>query len=251
MPNISYRYLMYFMYYFRFSDVGEGSGLCRMEFSWWMAAGVGLIFLILTLVTCCYLRNRMCRLRDMETKLMSNPAFFEKAGSRTSSGDSINFNPQVITNTEEENRRLRRKICDLEESKSVLEGRLKMIEDRLSASSMSTPAFTSSEDTVDIGNRDKREDTKDDDIAVVVEEDENADEETAESKGNKTTMSTVLDNTFWGEAGETRSTHSEPVYPDLRRSGELRRQLGEELSRSGEVGPRKPPREYTTHNTSP
>ena len=52
--------------------------MCRMEFSWWMAAGVGLIFLILTLVTCCYLRNRMCRLRDMETKLMSNPAFFEK-----------------------------------------------------------------------------------------------------------------------------------------------------------------------------
>ena len=184
---------------------------------------VGVIVVILILVTCFYLRNTfdLCGpgLKKADSKLMRNPSFFEKTNSSApssvggGSGSSIDFSPQVSSDPElrAENVRLKKRLSDLAESNSEMEARLEDIERKLSG-----------------------------DFSDRAEGD-------GESEADKTTMSKVLDNTFWNRSslrGATssstlRSTMSEPVEMMMVRND------ARHSARNPSGAPTKPPRDFS------
>ena len=185
---------------------------------------VGVIVVILILVSCFYLRNVFTTcgqgLKRADSKLTKNPSFFEKTNSSVpssvggGSGSSIDFSPQVSTDPElrMENERLKMRLSDLAESNSEMEARLEEIEKRLSG---------------ELINK--------------------AEEDGEETEADKTTMSKVLDNTFWnrnslrGASSSTtlRSTMSEPVEMLMVRDA------ARHSARNPSGAPTKPPRDFT------
>lgn len=183
---------------------------------------VGVIVVILILVSCFYLRNVFTTcgqgLKKADSKLTRNASFFEKTNSSApssvggGSGSSIDFSPQVTTDPDlrMENERLKKRLSDLAESNSEMETRLEEIEKRLSA---------------ELINKD----------------------EDGETEADKTTMSKVLDNTFWnrnslrGATSSTtlRSTMSEPVEMLMVRDA------ARHSARNPSGAPTKPPRDFT------
>ena len=183
---------------------------------------VGVIVVILILVSCFYLRNVFTTcghgLKKADSKLTRNASFFEKTNSSApssvggGSGSSIDFSPQVTTDPDlrMENERLKKRLSDLAESNSEMETRLEEIEKRLSAELIK-------------------------------------DEDGEETEADKTTMSKVLDNTFWnrnslrGATSSTtlRSTMSEPVEMLMVRDA------ARHSARNPSGAPTKPPRDFT------
>ena len=194
-----------------------------MVFSWWMALMVGVIVVILILVSCFYLRNVFTTcgqgLKKADSKLTRNASFFEKTNSSApssvggGSGSSIDFSPQVTSDPDlrMENERLKKRLSDLAESNSEMEARLEEIEKRLSGELI------------------------------------NKDADGEETEADKTTMSKVLDNTFWnrnslrGASSSTtlRSTMSEPVEMLMVRDA------ARHSARNPSGAPTKPPRDFT------
>ena len=184
---------------------------------------VGVVVVILILVTCFYLRNTfdLCGpgLKKADSKLMRNPSFFEKPNSSApssvggGSGSSIDFSPQVSSDPElrAENVRLKKRLTDLAESNSEMEARLEDIERKLSG-----------------------------DFSDRAEGD-------GESEADKTTMSKVLDNTFWNRnslrgaksTSTLRSTMSEPVEMMMVRND------ARHSARNPSGAPTKPPRDFS------